>query len=265
MTEPTTPPADQTDDGQTEQQSSTYTPPATQADLDRIIADRVARTKNQFKDYAELKSAKAELDQIKQQNQTVEQRQAEELSNWQTEAQTWRTAAVGSRIEALAAEAFADPSDAVGAAGTSSTATSTRVTRSTRPPSRPTSRTCCPASRTGASRTERLPRLVFPPRTPSQGSAAVVLSPIRRRSSHRSSRANSGPDHPKGALDGRPALIRRQHSAAADHHRPDLQQGQRAVRCHAARPPSSPVRQRADRDPGVDGHPRRRLGRLRAA
>jgi hypothetical protein len=115
MTEPTTPPADQTDDGQTEQQSSTYTPPATQADLDRIIADRVARTKNQFKDYAELKSAKAELDQIKQQNQTVEQRQAEELSNWQTKAQTWRTAAVGSRIEALAAEAFADPSDAAAA------------------------------------------------------------------------------------------------------------------------------------------------------
>jgi hypothetical protein len=95
--------------------AATYTPPATQADLDRIIFDRVTRTKNQFKDYTELKAAKAELDQIKAQNQTAEQRQAEELTRWQSEAEKWRTASVGSRIEALAALDFADPSDASGA------------------------------------------------------------------------------------------------------------------------------------------------------
>jgi hypothetical protein len=102
---------------QTDQQqaASTYTPPATQADLDRIIADRVARTKAQFKDYNDLKTQSAELAQIKQQNMTDQQRQAEELTRWQTDAEKWRTTAVSSRVEALAALDFADPSDAVSA------------------------------------------------------------------------------------------------------------------------------------------------------
>jgi len=113
MTEPNTPatPEGAEPDGGG-QEPSTYTAPATQADLDRIIADRVSRTKAQFKDYNELKAAKAELDQIRQQNQTEAERQAQELTKWQSEAETWRKTAVGARIEALAATDFADPSDA---------------------------------------------------------------------------------------------------------------------------------------------------------
>lgn len=86
------------------EQTSEYTPPASQADLDRIVSERLARQKAQFKDYDELKAAKAEAE-----------RQAEELARWQTEAEAWRKTAVGSRIEALAAHSFADPTDAVSA------------------------------------------------------------------------------------------------------------------------------------------------------
>jgi hypothetical protein len=76
------------------------------------------------------------------------------------------------------------------------------------------------------------------------------------RSSHRSSRANSsGPEPPKGALDGHPAQCQ-QHSAAADHHGPDLREGQRAVRGAAARP-RVPLSINANTaDPRPDGRPR---------
>lgn len=114
MSEPAIPATPETDEPQSEPQGA-YTPPATQADLDRIIAERVTRTKNQFKDYAELKTAKAELDAIRAANQTDAERQAQELARWQTEAETWRDQAVGHRIEALASSMFADPSDAVDA------------------------------------------------------------------------------------------------------------------------------------------------------
>jgi hypothetical protein len=90
-----------------------YSPPATQADLDRIIADRVARTKNQFKDYAEAKAKAAELDTIKAANQTESERLSQEVTRWQTDAEQWRNAAVGSRVQALASLDFADPTDAV--------------------------------------------------------------------------------------------------------------------------------------------------------
>lgn len=90
-----------------------YTPPASQGDLDRIITERVARVKSQFKDYGELKMKAAELDQMRQTSQTESERQAAELVRWQSEAERWRTDAVGSRIQAVAASDFADPSDAV--------------------------------------------------------------------------------------------------------------------------------------------------------
>lgn len=66
--------------------------------------------------YAKLRDAETKLSEAQpliEASKTAEQRQAEELSKWQSEAETWRKTAVGSRIEALAAAAFADPSDAV--------------------------------------------------------------------------------------------------------------------------------------------------------
>jgi len=42
--------------------AAAFTPPASQADLDRIIGDRVARERGKFADYDELKAKAAELD-----------------------------------------------------------------------------------------------------------------------------------------------------------------------------------------------------------
>lgn len=42
--------------------SGNYTPPATQADLDRIVSERVNRTKAQFADYEDIKIKAAEYD-----------------------------------------------------------------------------------------------------------------------------------------------------------------------------------------------------------
>lgn len=77
------------------------------ADKDKLAA-RPALTDEQRQQLSEyqqiLESSKSDLE-----------RANEEMSRWQTEAQTWRQAAVGSRVEALAAQSFADPSDAVSA------------------------------------------------------------------------------------------------------------------------------------------------------
>jgi hypothetical protein len=60
----------------------------------------------------------ADLDAYQRQveaNKTELQKQAEQTTRWQTEAETWRSQAVSSRVQALAAADFADPSDAASA------------------------------------------------------------------------------------------------------------------------------------------------------
>lgn len=46
--------------------SSGFTPPATQADLDRIISDRLARERAKFGDYDDLKAKAAKFDQAEE-------------------------------------------------------------------------------------------------------------------------------------------------------------------------------------------------------
>lgn len=55
----------------------------------------------------------AQWRQLEEASKSELERKTEELSRWQSEAQSWRSTAVGSRIQALAATDFADPSDAV--------------------------------------------------------------------------------------------------------------------------------------------------------
>lgn len=57
----------------------------------------------------------AEWDRLEQASKTELERAREEAGRWQSEASSWRTAAVSSRVERLAADAFADPSDALSA------------------------------------------------------------------------------------------------------------------------------------------------------
>jgi hypothetical protein len=49
---------------------SGFTPPATQAELNKIIADRIARERAKFGDYNDLKSKAAKFDEIDAQNKS---------------------------------------------------------------------------------------------------------------------------------------------------------------------------------------------------
>jgi len=89
----------------------------TQADLDRIVQERLARQKAQFKDYEELKERASKYDEIEAANKTELEKANERAT--QAEAQA---AAVEERakklltdasITAAAAGKLADPSDAI--------------------------------------------------------------------------------------------------------------------------------------------------------
>lgn len=94
-------------------------PPAdktfTQADLDRIVADRLARQKAQFGDYDALKAKAAEFDQMAEQNRTeAEKAVAAARKEGFTEAQQRANDRyLKAKVHALAAKDFADPADAV--------------------------------------------------------------------------------------------------------------------------------------------------------
>ena len=92
-----------------------WKPPASQAELDRIIQNRLERERVKYADYESLQEKAQNWDQIEQASKTEYERLSEELARWQSEATTWRTQAVSSRVERLAAEQFADPSDAFAA------------------------------------------------------------------------------------------------------------------------------------------------------
>lgn len=94
-------------------ETTEFAPITSQDEFDRRIAERINRTKAQFKDYADLKQKAEEFDRLQEAQKTETQKQTEELSRWQTEAERWRGAAVASTVKALAASDFADPDDAV--------------------------------------------------------------------------------------------------------------------------------------------------------
>jgi hypothetical protein len=50
--------------------SGNYTPPASQADLDRIIADRITREKAKYADYSDLKAKAAKFDEAEEASKT---------------------------------------------------------------------------------------------------------------------------------------------------------------------------------------------------
>lgn len=57
-----------------------FTPPATQADLDRIIADRISRERAKYADYDELKAKAAKFDEATEAAKTEAEKQAEALA-----------------------------------------------------------------------------------------------------------------------------------------------------------------------------------------
>jgi hypothetical protein len=80
------------------------------------LRDALAKARKEAAKYrTELRDAAGRLQEFEDRDKTEAQRQADELTRWQTEAEKWRTTSVVSTIKALAASDFEYPDDAVGA------------------------------------------------------------------------------------------------------------------------------------------------------
>lgn len=95
---------------------SNFTPPASQADLDRIIQERVARERNKFADYEDLKAKATEYDQFKESSKTEQQKaiDAARAEGANEVAGKYTTRIVNAEVKATAASlGFKDPGDAI--------------------------------------------------------------------------------------------------------------------------------------------------------
>jgi hypothetical protein len=115
-TEPAAPEPAAPADDKSSQEGGDEAPPQTfsQADVDRIVADRLKREREKFKDYPELKAKAAEHDKALEAQKTAEQRAQEEADKANKRAQSLLAGSVRNQIKALAAEKFADPEDPPG-------------------------------------------------------------------------------------------------------------------------------------------------------
>lgn len=69
-----------------------YQPPATQADLDRIIADRVSRERAKYSNYDELKAKADQFDKVEEAQKTEVQKLQDRLTAAESEAAELKTA-----------------------------------------------------------------------------------------------------------------------------------------------------------------------------
>lgn len=60
--------------------NSGFTPPATQAELNKVIADRIARERAKYADYADLKTKAEKFDELDQASKTEQERLTERLA-----------------------------------------------------------------------------------------------------------------------------------------------------------------------------------------
>lgn len=122
------PQATQAGTGEAQQQTpsgeASFTPPASQADLDRIIQDRIARERSKFADYDTLKAKATEYDQFKESSKSEQQKaiDAAKLEGANEVTGKFTTRIVNAEIKATAAAlGFSDPGDAVALFGDIST------------------------------------------------------------------------------------------------------------------------------------------------
>lgn len=102
MTDPTTPETD----------PAAQPAPAQEPPAETDWKAEARKWEQRAKDNSEkLKAAEPKLSELEASKTDLE-RKAEEVARWQSDAEKWRTAAVSARIEALAGQDFADPSDA---------------------------------------------------------------------------------------------------------------------------------------------------------
>jgi hypothetical protein len=92
--------------------SGGWTPPSSQEEFDRIIADRVARTKNQYKDYNDLKRKAGEYDREEESRKSDLQKAQDREKAADDRAAAAVDRAVRAEVRAIATGEFADPTDA---------------------------------------------------------------------------------------------------------------------------------------------------------
>ena len=107
-------------EGGSESGGSTYTAPATQADLDRIVESRLAREREKFKGHDDFKAKAEKWDALEDEKKTPSEKAIEEAraeSARETSARYERRIA-STEIKSLAASAgFLDPADALAVLG----------------------------------------------------------------------------------------------------------------------------------------------------
>lgn len=114
--EPTTTPTPPVPETPAAPAQQTYSPPATQADLDRIISERLAREREKYADVPELRKKAAEFDKAAEAAKTEHEKALEAA---RADGEKTATTAANARIvraeaKTLAATAkFRDPADAV--------------------------------------------------------------------------------------------------------------------------------------------------------
>lgn len=77
-----------------------FQPITSQADLDRILGERLTRERAKFADYKDLKEKAKQLDQIEESNKTELQKMQEALADAQSEAADLRMRTVKTQLEA---------------------------------------------------------------------------------------------------------------------------------------------------------------------
>jgi len=90
-------PAPESNDGG---QDDGFTPPATQAELNKVIADRIARERAKYADYGDLKAKAARFDELEQANKSEAERLAEEASTARADAEAARAELLRYRVAA---------------------------------------------------------------------------------------------------------------------------------------------------------------------
>lgn len=81
-------------------QGNGFKAPASQAELDRIIGDRVARERAKFADYDALKAKAQQFDSAKAASQTEAEKTAEQIAELQKKLADTQTTALRARVQA---------------------------------------------------------------------------------------------------------------------------------------------------------------------
>lgn len=72
-------------------ESGTYTPPASQEEFDKIIADRLTRERSKYAGWDEIKAKASEYDKVVEANKSEAEKRAEEMAKLRAENEGYKT------------------------------------------------------------------------------------------------------------------------------------------------------------------------------